>query len=230
MTWNINRGTARDLPRVRGENVDVALLCEAAAEVPVVEPPVTTWDSVGDLRDRALVLAGLTQPVEALAARGGQGRWTIAGTTGTGIGVLGIWTCPETGGRYGPEVTASLDAYSDLPSERPCIVAGDFNVAPLGTEDNRTGSLGAIFEQLEGMGYTSAYHHFHGEAYGQESRPTYFHRYREDSHFHIDFVFTHADLTDRISEVRVGGHADWVAPREGVAGHSDHVPIILDFR
>jgi hypothetical protein len=230
MSWNINRGLARDLPRVINEAVDVAVLCEATATppMPTFDMPQVSWCSAGDLDDRCLAVAGFGVDLYPLTERHGQGRWTMAATSDVGIGVVGIWTCPRSG-PYGPQAGASIDAYRDFLIEQPCIVAGDFNVSPNGTEDSRTGVLTGIFDKLADIGYHSAYHEFTGSAYGEEADPTYFHRYRRDEPFHIDFVFMHEALLAGVTEVRVGSFDDWVAGTAGVTGHSDHVPLIVDF-
>jgi hypothetical protein len=230
MSWNINRGLARDLPRVISEEVDVAVLCEANMTAPAAafDMSQVSWCSTGDLDDRGLVVAGFGVEVYPLAEREGQGRWTMAALTDAGFGVVGIWTCPRSG-PYGPQAVASIDAYRDFLVEQPCIVAGDFNVSPNGTEDSRTGVLRGIFEDLADLGYHSAYHQFTGCSYGQEAHATYFHRYRRDEPFHIDFVFMHEALLAGLADVKIGSFDDWVAGSLGVAGHSDHVPLIVDF-
>lgn len=230
MSWNINRGLARDLPRVISEEVDVAVLCEASttAPAPTFDMPEVSWCSTGDLENRGLVVAGFGVDLYPLAERQGQGRWTVAAGADVGFGVLGIWTCPGSG-PYGPQAVASIDAYCDLLIEQPCIIAGDFNVSPNGVEDSRTGVLRGIFEDLADLGYHSAYHRFTGCSYGEEADPTYFHRYRRDEPFHIDFVFMHEALLAGLTDVKVGSFDDWVAGAPGIAGHSDHVPLIVDF-
>jgi exodeoxyribonuclease III len=230
MSWNINRGLARDLPRVISEEVDVAVLCEASMAAPAAafDMPQVSWCSTGELGDRGLVVAGFGIEMCALPERQRQGRWTMAARSDAGFGVVGIWTCPRSG-PYGPQAAASIDAYRDFLAEQPCIIAGDFNVSPNGTEDSKSGVLRDIFEDLADLGYHSAYHQFTGCAYGEEADPTYFHRYLRDEPFHIDFVFMHEALLAGLTDVTIGSFDDWVAGTPGNAGHSDHVPLIIDF-
>ncbi len=230
VSWNINRGLLRDLPRVVELGTDIAVLCEASLTAPpsTFDMPEASWVGAGELEDRGLVVAGFGTQVVGLAERPGQGRWTVAANTDAGFGVLGIWTCPKSG-PYGPEAAASISAYREFLTEQPCIVAGDFNVSPNGNEDLRTGVLRGIFDDLADLGYTSAYHHFTGTPFGDETHATYFHRYHQDEPFHIDFVFMHRELIERLSAVRVGTFEDWVAGTPELAGHSDHVPLIVDF-
>jgi exonuclease III len=67
----------------------------------------------------------------------------------------------------------------------------------------------------------SAYHSFHGEAQGAESRPTFFEYRHAHRPYHIDFCFLPAAWRKAIKDVAVGAHADWV-------GLSDHMPMVVD--
>lgn len=42
---------------------------------------------------------------------------------------------------------------------------------------------------MDDLGMRSAWHHFRNEAFGRETVPTYFHRWKHTNGFHIDYAF-----------------------------------------
>lgn len=229
--WNCCEGFKADLPALVELGCDVAVLCEVPQAPPPASllPPVIDWHWTGQYVRKGLAVAGFDRLLRRVDERAGAGSYTVAAETSEGIGVLGMWTCPPKGSTYGAQARATIDAHADWLRETPTIIAGDFNLAPFGIEDGRTGILRALFADLSELGYTSVYHHFFGEDFGSETRPTYFHRRKEAEPFHIDFCFLHESLLPQLRTVEVGDYARWVARRsELVAGHSDHVPLIVD--
>jgi hypothetical protein len=196
---------------------------------PTLLGPSIDWHWTGQYPRKGLALATFDSMLTPASQRTGAGSFAIAAQTSAGIGVLGIWTCPPKGSTYGAQAVATVNAYGDWLAETPSIVAGDFNLAPLGIEDGRNGVLRALFASLGELGYTSVYHHHFREEYGAETRPTYYHRRKAADRFHIDFCFLHRELLPQVRAVEVGNYDAWVARRsEFVAGHSDHVPLVVD--
>ena len=99
--------------------------------------------------------------------------------------------------------------------QRSTVVLGDFNLAP------KFNGWKSLIELTDSLGLESAYHHFFKEEFGQETRPTHFHRGKEDHRFHIDYCFLPKEWTNRITNVEVGTYEKWHQL-------SDHVPLIVD--
>jgi len=78
-----------------------------------------------------------------------------------------------------------------------------------------------LTERLSALGPVSAYHSWTGEAFGDESRMTYFHLRRADRGFHIDYCFIPNRWRTRIRSISVGEPHVWL-------GYSDHMPLIVD--
>jgi hypothetical protein len=228
--WNCAGGFDRDLPRLVELGCDLAVLCE----VPEVGPPASSTDPAVDWRwtgggsAKGLALASFGGKLAGVDNQEDRGSLAIAGTDSTGIGVLGIWAWQPKGSTYGAQVTNTVTAYSDWLCDTPSIVAGDFNLIPSRSEDTKSDVLRELVVHLDGLGYKSAYHHFFAEEYGSETRPTYFHHFKEAAPFHIDFCYIHKSLLPQIKSVEVGTYDGWVARVGDVAGHSDHVPMIVD--
>ena len=133
--------------------------------------------------------------------------------------VVAVWTAATSDkNTMYRQAHEGLDRYADWIRARDTVLMGDFN-------NNATYSKGKPWHDLEGrlqpLGLVSAYHHFHKQAFGAESRPThYFHRKRE-SPWHLDYCFVPTAWTSRIESVDVGEFDDWSAL-------SDHMPVVVD--
>lgn len=55
-------------------------------------------------------------------------------------------------------------------------------------------STEVIFDFLKSLGYASVYHTQTGEALGKESTATYYHHFKENSPFFIDYTFTNINV------------------------------------
>ena len=75
---------------------------------------------------------------------------------------------------------------------------------------------------MKPFGLVSAYHHFYGEDFGKETRPTYYHRAKKDSKFHVDYCFFPEAWVDNLVSVELGDFDTWCE-------FSDHVPLVVDF-
>jgi exodeoxyribonuclease III len=218
--WNHRGRTDAKWDLLIGLRPDVAVLPETAraparASGSLLEPaPSWHWVGSNPVKGLAVATFGVASGVVAPEV---TGRWSVAARTAS-LTVLGVWSCPSDG-HYVREVQRALDAHRRwLDPEADVVVAGDFNV------DGRAGRRAALFRQLASMGLYSAYHTVRHEEFGSETAPTYYHHRNRARPFHIDFCFVSAPLRDRLHAVEVGTFEDWIEP-----GHSDHVPLVVDF-
>ena len=79
----------------------------------------------------------------------------------------------------------------------------------------------ALVRVMGSLGLGSAYHGFFDEAQGEETRPTYYHLWKQDQPFYIDYCFMPAAWIERVRRVEVGGYEEW-------NGSSDHRPLVVD--
>jgi endonuclease/exonuclease/phosphatase family metal-dependent hydrolase len=101
--------------------------------------------------------------------------------------------------------------------QRPTVLLGDFNA----NASFKGSNWGELMELLKPLGLVSAYHNRFNEAFGAETRCTYFHRGNPSAGFHIDYCFVPAMWASQIDNVSVGSYDDW-------QDVSDHVPLIVD--
>jgi hypothetical protein len=143
--------------------------------------------------------------------------------------LLAVWAQNFSGGvtrkaQIGP-LRRALSRYRDFLTARPAIVAGDLNHNVIWDKPGWRNNHGAAVASLARLGIESAYHAFHREAQGEESRPTLYWRDRrkDGPTYHIDYVFLPQSWIGRIGALRIGSFEDWCG-----AGFSDHVPVIVD--
>jgi hypothetical protein len=224
-TWNLWAGDttaklARLIPRP-----DVAVLCEVAQSLPspAAGQSVPTWEWTGTLPDRGVAIASWTIGMERATPSDATtpGRHGLAVRLANGVGVVGLWACPEEKGRsYGSEVISTIDSYESLLMSQPCLLAGDFNLTPGGQADRRAG----VTRRLRELGYVSAYHAYNGIDLGDE-QPTYFHQFKRDRPFHIDMIFLPEHLVPNIRSVDIAVYDGWI---DAGPGRSDHVPVTIE--
>jgi exodeoxyribonuclease-3 len=143
--------------------------------------------------------------------------------------LLAVWAQNGSGGvsrkhQLGP-LRRALTKYKDFLTERPSLVAGDFNNNVFWHRPGwRINHVNAV-ASLKKLGLVSAYHELRGESQGSESIPTLYWRDRTKNGptYHIDFAFLPVRLLTRVRELTVGTYEDWCG-----AGLSDHVPILVD--
>lgn len=104
-------------------------------------------------------------------------------------------TCPTkvTGGKQSyPQIL--LDALKDYEQHirhNPTLICGDFNcyIGQAGASKS-TGTFEECIDFLKKHHIHSLYHERTGEEFGKESKATYYHQFKENMPFFIDYAFT----------------------------------------
>ena len=130
---------------------------------------------------------------------------------------VGVWTHPPYNEVAWEALTACKAAADDL--DLPMVAAGDFNSSP-GVSGQERESPRFMEQMRDELELVSAYHHFTGEALGEETYATYYHQWKESDPFHIDYCFLPGTCADRLTRVEVGSFAEWP--------QSDHRPLTVD--
>ena len=127
----------------------------------------------------------------------------------------------KTSGYVTPTLTA-LAKLSTFLASGPTILAGDFNQSAAFAKPHKR-HFQRVLDRLVDLGMTSAWHRFHGEAFGRETAPTYYMHWRNDptKQFHIDYALVSPHFV--IEAVSIGSYADYPGRRL-----SDHVALSVD--
>ena len=126
--------------------------------------------------------------------------------------VLAVWpTKRNKTDSYVDILLEILNHYETLMAQYPMIIIGDYNII-----SNKKDSQ-PIFDWMEKHGLKSAHHFFTNEEMGKEQQPTYYHLYKENMPFFIDYAFTN-------TEVKGYKLYSW----EETKRMSDHVPLVVE--
>ena len=137
--------------------------------------------------------------------------------------LLAIWTKVDRGGAewsYAGILCRAIERYSAFLTDADSLVVGDFNSNKI-FDGKRTLNHSEIDRRLTRLGLTSAYHAYHSESQGEETRPTHYFLRKREKPFHIDHCYIPKAWLPRLRSVSVGEYSDWVPL-------SDHVPLVVD--
>ncbi len=101
-----------------------------------------------------------------------------------------VGVCAKRDGDYVSPTLRALSTLSEFIVSNRAVLAGDFNQSTR-FDANRSpdGHFARVLELISRLGLVSAWHEFHDERFGEEKSPTYFHRWKQDQAFHIDYIF-----------------------------------------
>ena len=113
--------------------------------------------------------------------------------------VLAFWPTKRKGltdNKLYPQIAQEIIAeYAPHFKDKKILIIGDFNCYVNQFDSSKEyGDILRINEILEGYGLRSAYHQLTGEAFGKESIPTYYHRFKEDAPFFLDYAYTNMNV------------------------------------
>lgn len=220
VTWNCCRGKFdAKTPFVRDLSPDVAVIQECAR--PEVESPEARWAGASSKQGIAVLTAnGYT--AEPIVVDAMHVRWIVPFriTGPEPFTLIAVWAQPDRGS-YSRAVCHGIDALADLIRGGPAVVAGDFNANPVFDRRRRDWTYATIEARLHALGLASAYHAFHAEAPGEESRATYYHMWRRNLAYHLDYCFVPRAWLPRIRRADVGSFEEW-------EGRSDHRPVVVE--
>jgi exodeoxyribonuclease-3 len=217
VTWNCCRGKfAAKTAFVRQLAPDVAVIQECAR--PDAESPEARWAGENPLQGIAVLTAnGYT--AEPIHVDADVPKWMVPFriTGPEAFTLVAVWALPMASS-YSRAVCLGIDALADLIASGPTVITGDFNASPIFDRKRVQWTYGAIEARLHALELASAYHTFHAEAPGEETRATYYHMWRQDLAYHLDYCFVPRTWLPRIERVDVGGFEEW-------KGRSDHRPV-----
>lgn len=225
VSWNCADWLGRKSERVLAIQPHIAIIPEvrAAHAGALGESYATVWD--GDPGQRGLLIAASANwSLEVIHRASARHSMLVKASSGSEVlFIVGIWSMPKPHGYVG-SVVRGLDELPPFASGAKVIVAGDFNASPVFDRNHpSTGHFSQIAERLRGRGLESLWHTLEGETFGEERRPTYFHQWKREQPFHIDFMFASSSLRERLTTFELGAYDDWCPSA------SDHMPLIASF-
>lgn len=229
----------RKLDALHSLNPDIAIICECAHPERLcrkidrsILPSDLVW--IGSNPNKGLAVFGYNGYRVSLAEEYRKSLHFIAPVRVTGpveFNLLAVWAQNASAGisrkrQLGPLRLALRRDYPRFLSERPAVVAGDFNNNVCWDRPGWLINHADTVDTLHGYNLVSAYHATRLEQQGEEATPTHYWRDRKKDGptYHIDYIFLPHKWVDRIREMHVGGFADWCG-----SGLSDHVPLMVEY-
>jgi Endonuclease/Exonuclease/phosphatase family len=210
LTWNCFRGNYTErFARIEHLKSDVTVLTEACQ--PKTSSPNLRWAKVSTTNGIAVRVAngftitpiGGDEPLDRCVH-----GYHVSGPTS--FNLLACWSHDSKRKDYRSPWVNGIAKYKNHLEGQPLVVAGDFNDNPFWDDDGYR-ALGSFESLLDTFclkhRLVSAYHNFHGERHGQESRFTHFNN-RLSKEYHIDYVFVPKAwrLTEVAIEPRIFDH------------------------
>jgi hypothetical protein len=222
VTWNCSRGPfAKKSILLEPLRPDIAVMQECAQ--PKVTLANTLWFG-DDPRQGLSVQAFGAYEIRALPQRENVPRFffPVEVRGPQNFNMIVAWAKADRGYRYVRGVIRCVEIYRDVFQEGPTLLIGDLNSNTIWDYKRRPEvSHTALVNLLSSLSLSSAYHAFHREEHGAETRPTFFMHRNSAKPYHIDYCFIPEGWIGGISSVALGSDEDWRA-------HSDHRPLIVD--
>jgi exodeoxyribonuclease III len=156
----------------------------------------------------------LLKTIIPISVTGGQFNFTLY--------AIWAWNPADPDGHYVEQIWKAIHHYDKHLTNKPVILAGDFNSNTIWDRKYREGNHSNVVKRLEEKKIYSTYHWHYKQEQGKENHPTLYMYRHKDKPYHIDYCFVSADLIGKLESVEIGKHKFW-------AKHSDHVPLIVSF-
>lgn len=216
VTWNCQSGTAEDrLERLHALHPDVVAVQEVRQ--PRDDTERANWRGRYRTKGQAVFVVGkgCTSRTLRVAADTALSVLPVEVTSPVSMVVVGVWTHRTPS--YVTHLLNGMAAIRHLVQGRPVVLMGDFNSDP---KVNRRAHNRLVNTLTEEYGLVSAYHEKLRHEPGLEPHRTYYHRRKPDDTWHCDFCFVPEQWVPYITNVEVGGYADWM--------DSDHRPVMVE--
>jgi hypothetical protein len=222
VTWNCSKGPyEKKVPRLESLNADIAVIQECPK--PFAESDRCLW--FGDNPKQGVtLLARVPFRLRRLPVLEDVPKFVVP------IQVLGpidftlfaVWSKTDQPYRYIRGVVRAVEMYREVFTSSACVLMGDLNSNVIWDHTHPAElNHSALVTLMGSLGLVSAYHGFHKEEQGRETRPALYYRWNESTAFHIDYCFLPVAWSKRVTSVEVGGYEEW-------KGLSDHRPLLVD--
>lgn len=225
LTWNCHeKDFGKYMPLCEQFDADVMVIPESRR--PAENIPDCLW--VGSGKRGLAIVARNGYSVHSYALDEDlPSYYLMASVEGHGqrFNLLGVWT-RDGAPRYIQGAHQVLDNIKESflgPDTSEMIMVGDFNSNTIWDKLHGSRCHSAFIGKLrDDHMMASSYHHFNNESHGSEVTPTYYHQYKLEQPFHIDYCFAPLEWCDRIVSIHIGSANEWLK-------NSDHMPLVVEY-
>ena len=193
LSYNINRFTQEKFDKILQFNADVYILPEIASPTQVRLPEEYRMEWMGNYEFKGLGIVWKSVFQAEVPAWFNPSHEYLFPLMIEGKLIIAAWPTRTNNNapKDYPQITMeALLYYAPYLKDYPTIISGDMNCYKGQAGETKQFNIQTIFEFLQGIGYVSAYHYQTGEAIGNESVATYYHRFNEKSPFFLDYTFS----------------------------------------
>ena len=195
------------------DDVDIFVIPECGNEENVLTPKGYKFFWVGDYATKGLgIMVNERCQCEIAPSYDKALRYAIPLIVDAKYFVLAVWSTKRSNSdSYIDILLEILNYYKSLIAQYPTVIIGDYNIISNKKESK------PIFEWMGQHGLKSAHHLISAEEMGKELQPTYYHQYKENMPFFIDYAFVN-------TEVKESKLYSWGETKR----MSDHVPLMVE--
>ena len=194
LTYNIHYSTQTKVDKLLGCDADVMILPEVSCPSKIILPDLYRMEWTGDIDPhKGLGVIWKSNLKAEVPGWFNPKHQYFLPIIIEGKLIMAAW--PTTTGENKPKTypriaMEALQEYAPYLKEYPSIISGDMNCFVGQSGETRQYSISAIFDFLGKMGFVSLYHDNTGELLGKEKTATYYHLFKENSPFFLDYTFS----------------------------------------
>ena len=197
VTYNINYSSHEKIERVLAHNADIFILPEVAcpSQIKFSKDFRMEWMGYYDHKGLGIIWRSCLK-AEIPEWFNPQHQYFLPLILG-GTLIVAAWPTKTEQNKpksYPQIAFEALQEYSQHLKEYPCVISGDMNCYKGQSGESKKYSIQSIIGHLRGLGFYSAYHDMTGESLGEETTVTYYHHFKENAPFFIDYTFANMPL------------------------------------
>ena len=197
LTYNIHLSTQEKVDIVLGNGADVYILPELACPSRVMLPDGYKIEWTGDIDHKGLGIIWKSSLKAVVPTWYNPKHQYFLPVIIEGKLIVAAWptTTEENKPKKYPQI--AMEAFREYAchfQEYPTIITGDMNCYKGQSGETKQYSIQTILSFLGGMGLVSAYHDRTGEALGNETKATYYHQFKENLPFFLDYSFSNIPI------------------------------------
>ena len=197
VTYNINLSSQEKIDNVLGYEADVFVLPEVACKAQVNLPDGYQMEWMGDFPHKGLGVIWKSGIKAEVPEWFNPKHQYFLPLLIDGKLIMAAWptTTEQNKPMKYPQIAmVALQEYAPYIKEYPTVITGDMNCYKGQSGETKQYSIQTILSFLGEIGLVSVYHDITGEALGGETKATYYHHFKENLPFFLDYTFSNIPI------------------------------------
>lgn len=198
LTYNINKCNQEKIDKILSENADINIIPECGSQKEILLPKDynMAWFGDEDCSYKGLGIIWKSHLNVIVPEWCNINYKYIMPFIVNGILIIAVWPTKRLSNRnksYPQILFEALIEYEKYFCKYPTIITGDFNCYVGQSGETKKNCIQIIFDYLRNNGLVSLYHVKTNELLGCETKATYFHLFKEEKPFFIDYTFSNIE-------------------------------------